>query len=491
MKKEEPRVRLCSSNNNTGARLLHRIAFAWALLGVVSVSPSAGAGLQNSAWPMFHKDAAHTARSTSPIPLTASVVWASALADSADYSSPSIDAAGNLYIGDLGRRLSSFGPTGNLRWSFVAGGNFRRSSPAIADDGTVYIGAADSKLYAINPNGTQKWAFTAGGGVRSAPAIGSDGTVYFGADNGRLYAVRANGTLNWSFATGDSVRSSPAIVGDSLVVFGSNDGSVYALRKNGTLAWEGITGGAVKASPAVGQSGTLLCPSQDGFLYAIRPNGTLLWAIFTGQTLRSSPATGPTGKIYLGVDTELQCYRDDGTLSWAYATGGRIFSSPAVHVDPGTQAETAICGSDDGYLYAIRGGVLLWRVQLGAAIHSSPAIGADGRVYVGGNDAFLYAIGNSSADTVDTQPSTSGLAVGPLPLGPGAGLRFAWRDAGDVDGTVRIFSPNGRRVIDLNVSGETTWDARDASGKTVPAGIYLYQWSHGSARGEGRITILR
>lgn len=480
------------SSNGRGAGLLERVFVAGALLGVLAVPPSFGAGLQNSAWPMFHKDAAHTGRSTNPIPLTAAIVWASALTDSADYSSPAIDAAGNVYIGDLGRRLNSFGPAGNLRWSFVATGNFRRSSPAIADDGTVYIGGADSKLYAVNANGTQKWTFTAGGGIRTAPAVGGDGTVYFGADNGRLYAVRANGTLNWSFATGDSVRSSPAIVGDSLVVFGSNDGSIYALRTNGTLAWEGITGAAVKASPAVGQSGTLICPSQDGFLYAIRPNGTLLWAIFTGQTLRSTPATGPTGKIYLGVDDEIQCYRDDGSLSWNFVTGGRIFSSPAVHVDPGTQAETAICGSDDGFLYAVRGGVLLWKVNLGTAVHSSPAIGADGRIYVGGNDGFLCAIGNSSTSVDDPPLFADALAVGPSPLVPGETLRLAWRnEPGGSEGTVRIFTPAGRRVIDLDVLGESTWDARDASGNAVPAGIYLYQWSRGTARGEGRITILR
>ncbi len=37
-------------------------------------------------------------------------------------------------------------------------------------------------------------------------------------------------------------------------------------------------------------------------------------------------------------------------------------------------------------------GVLKWSFQTGNQVHSSPAIGADGTVYVGSYDGKLYAI---------------------------------------------------------------------------------------------------
>lgn len=459
-------------------------------LCVCAVLPSWAAGLQNSAWPMFHKDAAHTARSLNAIPTSPVVVWSSPLADSADYSSPAIDLAGNLYIGDMGKDLRSFAPNGNLRWTFHAGGNFRRSSPAIAEDGTIYIGSADRKLYAINPNGTLKWTYTTAGSIRTAPAVGADGSVYFGSDDGKVYAVRATGTLKWSFATGDSVRSSPTLVADTLLVVGSNDGSAYGLRTaSGALAWEGFTGGPIKSSPAVGQGADVIVPSQDGFIYAIRHNGTLSWATFTGDTHRSSPAIGITGKIYLGVDTDLVCLHDEGDVSWTFPTGGTILSSPAIYTRIADGAETILVGSDDGYLYAVMNGVLLWRRFLGAAIHSSPAIGANGRIYVGGNDGLLYAFGSATTDVEDTMVS-GGLVVGPSPLPRGESLRLAWSNPIASSGTVRFFTLDGRSLGDVAVSASTSWDARDSEGRPLPAGVYYYRWQHGTSEGKGRIAIL-
>ena len=48
----------------------------------------------------------------------------------------------------------------------------------------------------------------------------------------------------------------------------------------------------------------------------------------------------------------------------------------------------------DNKLYAINGksGVKLWEFETGDDVHSSPAIGSDGTVYVGSDDKKLYAI---------------------------------------------------------------------------------------------------
>ena len=51
-------------------------------------------------------------------------------------------------------------------------------------------------------------------------------------------------------------------------------------------------------------------------------------------------------------------------------------------------------------------GVKLWEFETGHAVHSSPAIGPDGTVYVGSHDKQLYAIKTDS----------KGLAKSPWPM---------------------------------------------------------------------------
>ena len=78
-----------------------------------------------------------------------------------------------------------------------------------------------------------------------------------------------------------------------------------------------------------------------------------------------------------------------GTVLWEFETGGEVHSSPAIGSDG-----TIYVGSNDNKLYAINGktGVKLWEFVTGQDVYSSPAIGSDGTVYVGSNDKNLYAL---------------------------------------------------------------------------------------------------
>ena len=60
---------------------------------------------------------------------------------------------------------------------------------------------------------------------------------------------------------------------------------------------------------------------------------------------------------------------------WRFETGGDVDSSPAIGADG-----TVYVGSDDGNLYAIdpETGAEVWRFPAGGEIRSSPAVGADG-----------------------------------------------------------------------------------------------------------------
>lgn len=79
----------------------------------------------------------------------------------------------------------------------------------------------------------------------------------------------------------------------------------------------------------------------------------------------------------------------DALIIWNYQPGSDIGSSPAIGADG-----TIYIGSSNGCLYAIdpQGG-LKWCFQTwGGIFHSSPAIGTDGIIYIGSYNGRVYAI---------------------------------------------------------------------------------------------------
>uniref|UniRef100_A0A7C4GFJ8 Pyrrolo-quinoline quinone repeat domain-containing protein n=1 Tax=Fervidobacterium thailandense TaxID=1008305 RepID=A0A7C4GFJ8_9BACT len=93
-----------------------------------------------------------------------------------------------------------------------------------------------------------------------------------------------------------------------------------------------------------------------------------------------------------GAQTESKLQRfstvSTGTLKWNFKTRESIGSSPAIGADG-----TIYVGSWDSYLYALsQDGTLKWRFQTGGGITSGPVLGQDGTIYLGSNDGNLYAI---------------------------------------------------------------------------------------------------
>ena len=72
---------------------------------------------------------------------------------------------------------------------------------------------------------------------------------------------------------------------------------------------------------------------------------------------------------------------------WKFKAGANVASTPAV-------AEGIVyVGSDDHYLYALdaQSGALMWKFQTGDIVQSGPAV-SEGTVYVGSADSYLYAL---------------------------------------------------------------------------------------------------
>ncbi len=116
------------------------------------------------------------------------------------------------------------------------------------------------------------------------------------------------------------------------------------------------------------------------------PPGALTSASQAGEWAMFHHDPAHTGSTAPGIPPQ-------GKIKSVFATGGAIHSSPAV------ANGIVYFGSRDGYLYALdaQTGDKLWQFETGSWIDSSPAV-ANGVVYFGSNDAKLYALDAQTGD---------------------------------------------------------------------------------------------
>ena len=108
---------------------------------------------------------------------------------------------------------------------------------------------------------------------------------------------------------------------------------------------------------------------------------------------------------------------------WSFGTGDKIEGSPAIGDDG-----TIYIGSDDAILYAINAdGSKKWSFKAGGFNTSGPVIGDDGTIYFGSNDGNLYAL------KADGTKKWSYAVGGGITSSPGIGA----------DGTIYVGSDNG------------------------------------------------
>ena len=122
---------------------------------------------------------------------------------------------------------------------------------------------------------------------------------------------------------------------------------------------------------------------------------------------------------------------------WEYAIGGFIYSSPAIGADG-----TIYIGSYDTQLYAVNtDGSLKWTFGTGGYVYGSPVIGKDGTIYFGSYDSKFYALnpdGSKKWEFLTNDRIFGSPAIG-------------------CDGTVYI-SSSDRKIYALNPDGTKKWE---------------------------------
>lgn len=149
-------------------------------------------------------------------------------------TSPAIADDGTVYVGS-GLKIYAFNPDGTEKWIYDTG-SMLYSSPAIDAQGDIYFGTKgppDSStggfFMALNADGTLKWEQPRTGVVDSSPVLDAAGVVYVGYTNCGLKAFYPDGTEKWYFPTPAAVSSSPVMGADGTLYFGDDSGWLYAL----------------------------------------------------------------------------------------------------------------------------------------------------------------------------------------------------------------------------------------------------------------------
>jgi outer membrane protein assembly factor BamB len=228
------------------------------------------------------------------------------------------------------------------------------------------------------------WTARTPGAAMSAPAI-ANGIVYVGTTHG-LVTFDAAGVTNCS---GPPKTCNPLWTAPTSTALGPvavTNGKVFARTADGIAVFD--AGGANNCS---GQP--VVCQP--------------LWTASTGPTASLPAIAGNV--LYLGAkDGKLYAFDARGVTGcsggppkhcnplWTAATGGAVDSAPSV------ANGVVYVGSDDTYLYAFDANgqtgcstmtktcAPLWKAKTGGEVNSSPTI-ANGFVYVGSDDGTLYA----------------------------------------------------------------------------------------------------
>lgn len=167
---------------------------------------------------------------------------------------------GDVLVHDGAVGIRAYDPiSGTQRWSDTTsrGTGTEFSAPSIDADGTIYI-SNSAGLHAIAPlSGAKQWTFA---GARGEPIITADGLIlqYCGTQRS-LCAVSRQGVLSWTAAQAYIFAGTP--------VLGSN-GSIYvATRNNAFVTYSGA--GARLAEATLSASGDSISPVilSDGTIY--------------------------------------------------------------------------------------------------------------------------------------------------------------------------------------------------------------------------------
>jgi len=242
-------------------------------------------------------------------------------------------------------------------------------------------------------------------------AVAVDGNVYFYNSRGNLFELSPEGEIIsiYSLGEGEWFYCGPSIDDSGELYVGTTKGRLLKISPEGELIWyfdSEESDSSARGGPSIGSDGRVYFGTTGGILFCLDgETGEMIWSIDIGRAIWSKPAITADGTIYFGtlsgnVEKQLFYAVKEGEVLWTFETEEEstgFYSSPAIGANG-----VVYTGCHDGFLYALsKEGVLLWNLKITSedesAIASSPVIGPDGTIYIATQSG--YAISVSSSET--------------------------------------------------------------------------------------------
>jgi outer membrane protein assembly factor BamB len=311
----------------------------------------------------------------------------------------------------------------------------------------VYIGANDGNFYALDGStGTLIFTYaTSSSAITNSPSVDTSGRTFFSTTLNQLLRLTPTGFLDRAAALGGYSASSPALAIDGTAMIGAfisaQSGVSGAICTNGVARWS-LGEGRIEAAPALGPDGL---------------NGTQV----ANCTVTSD--TAPHGLVYVAESRPHPAVRAIdrclGRIRWTFIASDPIVAAPLLYLQPTStdpRAGTVYIFDSAGHLFAINAvSGASQRLQFTAPgtlpnVSSpafSPALGANGVLYLGSTDGNLYALDLMTSATRSFHtggPIESSLAVAGNSDGVSNSIVF-----GSDDGNVYQVSDSGTALTEV------------------------------------------
>jgi outer membrane protein assembly factor BamB len=265
-------------------------------------------------------------------------------------------------------------------------------------------------------SGRVEWSRELGGNITPGPVLGVDGAIYVATNAGELHALDpATGADRWTFKgggpyAGASDLSTSALVlpsGDILWP-GPND-TLYDLTPSGQPVWSHRFDGMV-LSPALAGS-KVYVGLMSGSVWELDVSGSvpqLGWTVAIGQQSFSSPAVNPDGDVITAVDRSVVAISDHGThgvIHWRRPVTATIEVSPAV----GANGDVYVTDNDGSAYRLSAAGSVLWRHHIGQESYSSASVTSNGLLYFGDNGGTLNIVRAATGSRIRTDRGAKGI----------------------------------------------------------------------------------
>ena len=387
------------------SQALGRIAGIALLLGHAGFAAAQPAA---SSWPLFHGDAQRTGRTAIVGPASPTNVRVAYEAFGSMRGSPVVGPDGTVYFAQ-GRKLCALDPSDDSeKWCYDLNATAIFASPALGVDPLnpgqvlIYQGDRGNRRQAVDQNGMNRWTYQVGidGDVATSAVMNAAGNVFFGGAQ-RMHSISQAGVLNW-FQGLDGVifMANPVLSPSGNTVYvGTIGGSLYSFTTGGTENWRITISRNIRfGAMAVAADGTIYVGTRDG-LVSVTDNGmsaTTNWTYpMSGRGAVSTPAIGADGTIYVGGKAgagggTFFAVNPDASTAWTYDASKFFRGSPIID---GAGRIYTTSGRDVIALDSTNpSDPFLWNYTTRRNLYSSPAIAADGTLWVTGSDRNVYAI---------------------------------------------------------------------------------------------------